>query len=403
MRNGRVTPVGQIRLSQEQLTGRNHPKLDLEGSHDGRGRVALKLFVDRRLHTNTVIDVSDHLPQQSRFPWGIAGIAAGVVVIVAAVLLLLPGRGSPDLTDARVDDGAQTETERRSFEQTPPREATGPRETPDQDGTARESTSRESTEEAGDLPPTTSPGGTSQQAQEQADSEAGVDTPGSTAAPDQTDTDAGSRPGETTAGGPRTDSVTDARDRDSTDDASSTDSARTEPETTPSAAPEAVRSGQGAETEPPTTKPAETPAIQGDGADQEPVEQPAFGGPVDDVAPPQKDDPVIVYFLPDSSRILPEARARLQRLYGVLRDYPNYSLVIEGHCAIAGSEAGRAEISENRAGNVMSVLSALGWEFGRGSTVVGRGATDPVTADEELQYLNRRVEIWALPPSSDEG
>lgn len=300
VRNGKPTTVRRFEVAGEQLGGRNHPRIDVEAHHDGGGRIQLKLFIENRLYTSTILDVSPHMSGRRVLPWLIG--SAALVALVVALLLFIPQR----LPIRSTDGGDQGEV--------PPRTA------------GRES------EPASPTP-------TPAQAQ-QADEGAA-------------EQDAASRP-----------------KRDTEDAAESA-------------------GGGGGSNGP----------VSAEAADDTP--SPAFGGPADEVTPPRAGDPVVIYFLPDSSRILPEAGQRIERLYGVLRRYPDHRLVIEGHCAIAGSEAGRAEISENRARNVRLLLEELGWDFGDDSRVLGLGATAPVTTDMELQYLNRRVELWALPPGGE--
>lgn len=306
LKNGRPTVVDKMQVTDIALGMHEHPQIDLEGHHDGRGHVALTLYLDGKRYSGKTVDVSRFLPRRSRSAWLVAVVAAVLLASVGGLTyLLIQG----DFGAVRQPTDAQ-----RSAEST----AKAPQRSADDAG-------RGAGEETGEVL-------------------RGDTRPSGAAGADAADAAAGG------VSGPGAD----------------------------------TEDGGGMEREQAT-------------ADAQP-RRPSFAGPVDDVIPPSASDPVVVYFLPNSSAILPEVRSRLSRLFGVLRRYPDHRLVIEGHCAIAGSEAGRAEISENRARNVRDVLAELGWEFDDGSRVVGLGATDPETTDESLQYLNRRVEIWALPP-----
>jgi outer membrane protein OmpA-like peptidoglycan-associated protein len=111
-----------------------------------------------------------------------------------------------------------------------------------------------------------------------------------------------------------------------------------------------------------------------------------------------------VYFRPDDPRLTAQTRTALNELIPTLREYleqsraddpdgATVSLSIFGHCAIAGTEAGRLELSRRRAGNVWRYLQDGGVPQPTDLTVEGFGARRPVTTDLDRQDLNRRVEI----------
>ncbi|MFP4385444.1 MAG: OmpA family protein [Spirochaetia bacterium] len=98
-----------------------------------------------------------------------------------------------------------------------------------------------------------------------------------------------------------------------------------------------------------------------------------------------------MYFNPDSANLTPRAVQLLKEISGVLTS-TNHKLVIFGHCAIAGTEKGRVQLSVNRADAVRRILSqTIAPE--RITNVRGIGASDPVTYDPQRQFLNRRVVI----------
>ncbi len=89
----------------------------------------------------------------------------------------------------------------------------------------------------------------------------------------------------------------------------------------------------------------------------------------------------------------------------MLEDPPaddGWRVMVEGHSAPFGSEAGREEISRGRAERVAEYLATHGWPSSIPLDVVWRGAEQPVTLDPESQYLNRRVEITAVPDGARE-
>ncbi|TVR04107.1 MAG: OmpA family protein [Spirochaetaceae bacterium] len=105
-----------------------------------------------------------------------------------------------------------------------------------------------------------------------------------------------------------------------------------------------------------------------------------------------------VYFLPDSNVLTATARRELQQIAEWLGDLPreNIEVRIEGHCAPAGSERGRLELSRQRARAVEQFLRSAGWSPARAPLVEGFSSDRPVSQDPEQQHLNRRVEVIVL-------
>jgi len=105
-----------------------------------------------------------------------------------------------------------------------------------------------------------------------------------------------------------------------------------------------------------------------------------------------------VYFRPDDPTLTEEAREALRELIESIQGLVGEergiaSLRLVGHCALAGTEAGRVELSQSRAGNVWRFLRQNGIGQPDELVVRGVGGRNPVTRSEEQQYLNRRVEI----------
>ena len=107
-----------------------------------------------------------------------------------------------------------------------------------------------------------------------------------------------------------------------------------------------------------------------------------------------------VYFLPDDAALLPETRNLLDRLLASLGDAGGWRIEITGHCAIAGTEKGRIDLSLKRAHEVSVYLKAGGLSPETEPAVTGVGAARPVTLDPGLQHLNRRTEISAAKNDS---
>lgn len=101
---------------------------------------------------------------------------------------------------------------------------------------------------------------------------------------------------------------------------------------------------------------------------------------------------------PDSARITPEERRRIEYIAEILRRYPDNDLLITGHTALAGSEEGRRRLSVERARAVGQLLIDLGVREASAVLYRGLGATEPIAdnATEEGRRRNRRVEITIL-------
>lgn len=97
-----------------------------------------------------------------------------------------------------------------------------------------------------------------------------------------------------------------------------------------------------------------------------------------------------VYFNPDSATLTDRAREAIELLANEIRQYPEIRISILGHCAVKGTEEGRRELSEERAEAAAALLRSKGFEV---ASSRGLGAEEPLTLEEEDQYLNRRVEI----------
>ncbi len=104
-----------------------------------------------------------------------------------------------------------------------------------------------------------------------------------------------------------------------------------------------------------------------------------------------------IYFNPDSSILTPQAQSELQEIARILQERDSDQIEIIGHCALFGTEEGRAEISRLRARNTEAYLRSQGWNPDSAPAVSGRGAREPVTRSREEQYKNRRVEIITVP------
>ncbi|MDR0668795.1 MAG: OmpA family protein [Treponema sp.] len=105
-----------------------------------------------------------------------------------------------------------------------------------------------------------------------------------------------------------------------------------------------------------------------------------------------------IRFEADSARLLPSEQAKLDRIAEILTRYAGRDILVAGHTALAGSAAGRQELSVQRAAAVASYLIDRGVRSGERVVVRGYGAERPVAdnATAEGRERNRRVEITIL-------
>jgi outer membrane protein OmpA-like peptidoglycan-associated protein len=105
-----------------------------------------------------------------------------------------------------------------------------------------------------------------------------------------------------------------------------------------------------------------------------------------------------IQFLPDSAVLLDSEKKKLNAIADILREYPGRDLMITGHAALAGTEAGRQILSEQRARTVADFLLSTGVKEDREMMVRGMGARQPVAdnSTEAGRRRNRRVEITIL-------
>jgi outer membrane protein OmpA-like peptidoglycan-associated protein len=105
-----------------------------------------------------------------------------------------------------------------------------------------------------------------------------------------------------------------------------------------------------------------------------------------------------IKFQSDSAVLLDSEKRKLDKIGQILKGYPDRDLLITGHTALAGTEEGRQQLSEERAATVADYLRQLGVRTQDRMLLRGKGATEPVAdnSSEAGMKRNRRVEITIL-------
>ncbi len=102
-----------------------------------------------------------------------------------------------------------------------------------------------------------------------------------------------------------------------------------------------------------------------------------------------------INFGADSSILNYEERRKLDVLVDIIKNYPGRDILVTGHTALAGTEAGRMALSEKRAAIVAEYFIVQGLKKREQLIIVGKGATEPVADNSTSEGMtrNRRVEI----------
>lgn len=100
----------------------------------------------------------------------------------------------------------------------------------------------------------------------------------------------------------------------------------------------------------------------------------------------------------DSTVVKPGLYKELDRIAGVIVQYPQTLIRIEGHTDNTGSETYNQELSERRASNVRNLLVQRGVPYAR-VEIIGYGESLPVATNDTPagRQMNRRVELKVAP------
>jgi outer membrane protein OmpA-like peptidoglycan-associated protein len=104
-----------------------------------------------------------------------------------------------------------------------------------------------------------------------------------------------------------------------------------------------------------------------------------------------------ILFDVNKATLKPGAESNVRRIAGILQQYPDRQIAVEGHTDATGSDEVNQRLSEERAASVRASLIAGGVPEGQISSV-GLGETQPVADNNTAtgRQQNRRVEIIVL-------
>lgn len=100
-----------------------------------------------------------------------------------------------------------------------------------------------------------------------------------------------------------------------------------------------------------------------------------------------------MFFDYNSSQLKPGAYRELDRISGVLNNYPQTTIRIEGHTDSRGSEQYNQQLSERRAVSVQNALVQRGVDPMR-IEAIGYGESQPISSSDAM---NRRVNVVINP------
>lgn len=137
---------------------------------------------------------------------------------------------------------------------------------------------------------------------------------------------------------------------------------------------------------PPPPPPVEVPIVR--------VEEPTYVEPEPPTLKP-------IHFEFNVARITPEARMALEEVSVIMKEHPDWTLVLEGHCDERGTNHYNLELGDSRARAAKRYLVSLGVSDERFDTI-SYGEERPVNpeSDERAWAQNRRAELRLRVPGS---
>jgi peptidoglycan-associated lipoprotein len=99
-----------------------------------------------------------------------------------------------------------------------------------------------------------------------------------------------------------------------------------------------------------------------------------------------------VFYDFDKSDLKPEARRTVERWAGFLKQYPNLTVTVEGHCDERGTREYNLALGERRANSAKNFLVSLGIDARRVATIsYGKERPAVVGSNEAAWSQNRRA------------
>ena len=103
-----------------------------------------------------------------------------------------------------------------------------------------------------------------------------------------------------------------------------------------------------------------------------------------------------VFFDFDKSDLKPEARKTIERWSSWLKQYPNVTVTIEGHCDERGTREYNLALGERRANAAKNYLTSLGVDAKRVSTISYGKERPLVLGSNEAAWAQNRVDVMVV-------
>ena len=103
-----------------------------------------------------------------------------------------------------------------------------------------------------------------------------------------------------------------------------------------------------------------------------------------------------IFFDFDKSDLKPEARNTIQRWSAWLKQYPNVTVTIEGHCDERGTREYNLALGERRANSAKNFLASLGVDAKRVATISYGKERPIVMGSNEAAWAQNRVDIMVV-------
>jgi len=126
------------------------------------------------------------------------------------------------------------------------------------------------------------------------------------------------------------------------------------------------------------------------------IDRPKLSDPLAGLSTPAcRSDVPGIYFLTDSSELLPSSQPAITRIAALLGAHPDWTVTIEGHTDNTGADAHNVDLSKRRAESLKTELTTKHGIAASRLQTAGFGRTRPVDSNDTMdgRAHNRRVEI----------